>query len=146
MDQIFLKWCTGEMTISLNKFFPALVKDTKKLMSIIQMDIQGEDHIEPILKHLNERIEEAEENKKVCMGEYLKAKQEVAGYERIIESQNHPNGPLMTTAEFKRIKAWYKGAKQYASKSMTAINRCENLIKQLKKNVSQIERHNQCGN
>ncbi|MGL6202072.1 MAG: hypothetical protein ACRC3H_24400 [Lachnospiraceae bacterium] len=60
MNQIYLKWCTGEMTIDLIGFFPAKAKDVKKLLEIIRMDIQGEDHIGRLLNHLNDRLPDLE--------------------------------------------------------------------------------------
>ena len=143
---IYLKWSTGGMTINPAAFFPASAKEVKKLLSVIEMDTQGEDHIGLLLKHLNDRTVKLEILKIEYSNRYIVAKQKAADYKICIDTGMKPNGLPLSETKLKSIKAEYKEAKRQAITCKKEFDRCEQRKKRIQRNINQIERHNQCGN
>jgi hypothetical protein len=45
IDQVIIKYPNGSMTVNMEKFFPASKRDCKRLLSIVEMDLNHRDEI-----------------------------------------------------------------------------------------------------
>lgn len=138
---LVIKYDTGQMKINMDRFFPLAQNRFKKFLKImIELDAEHEEeHIQTLIKHFNDRIEELE-RKRITSGKAaLEHRQKVVDYFAMIESGKHPNGVRLTKDEMKEIKQQHKEQVKLQANCVAENKRCIRRKEQFKGHLKILE-------
>lgn len=145
MDEgvLSIRWDTGFMDIRLDSFFPCEQARFKKLLKVIDLDLEHSDTLKDTLKvYFQQRIPALKEKRKKLAVDLSNAKQAVADVERLVKSRKKPVGVYLTKAELERAKEDLKAAKALRVKvdrefrtATSSIPKLEKLLEIINKNI-----------
>jgi len=105
MNDLYIRWNTGEMLIHLDNFFPTSQVQLRKLLKVIELDWEHETELKEKLKvYFQNKKPECEALFKEHGKKYLDTRQKIADATRLIEDQKHPNGLPVSKDELKQAK------------------------------------------
>ncbi len=145
MDEgvLSIRWDTGFMDIRLDSFFPCEQARFKKLLKVIDLDLEHSDTLKDTLKvYFQQRIPALKEKRKKLAVDLSNAKQAVADVERLVKSRKKPVGVYLTKAELEQAKEDLKAAKALRVKvdrefrtATSSIPKLEKLLEIINKNI-----------
>ena len=145
MDEgiLSIRWETGSMDICMEAFFPCEMARFRKLLKVIDLDLEHSDTLKDTLKvYFQQRIPALKEKRKKLAVDLSNAKQAVADVERLVKSRKKPVGVYLTKAELEQAKEDLKAAKALRVKvdrefrtATSSIPKLEKLLEIINKNI-----------
>lgn len=118
-----IKYENGQMTIHMNSFFPTSQARLKKLLNVVALDENRDDHIQTLEQYFKDKMQELEARRISSGKKAVEYKQKVADTTAIIESRKHPNGVPLTKDELADIKEQNKHFKAVYAGCLSDFNR-----------------------
>ena len=138
--ELNIKYENGQMTIRMNTFFPTSASKLKKLLKIIDLDMEHrDDHIRTLKRYFKNKVQELEKNKNSSGKKAVECRQKVVDLAAVIESKKHPNGVKLTKDELTKAKEERKHFVSVQAKCVSEFNRCIRQKEQFLKHLEILE-------
>ena len=124
----------GKMCIHLDHFLPCTQIRFKKLLGIIELDYDHQEELKATLEaYMMERLSALEDQLVENAKAYSNYYQEVADWNRLVETEKHPNGVQLTRHELTNAKTQLSKAIRAKKRTQSDINENKRFIEQMKK-------------
>lgn len=130
-----IKYENGQMTIHMNSFFPTSQARLKKLLNVVALDENRDDHIQTLEQYFKDKMQELEDRRISSGKKAVDAKQKVSDLAAIIESKKHPNGVRLTKDELTAAREEHKHFKAVYAGHLSDFNRCIRQKEQFLKHI-----------
>ncbi len=120
------------MKIRLDLFFPCSQVEFKKLIKVIYLDYDYEEHLKKLKEYFQERELRFETLSKGYGKAYINKKQNVSDLMTLLQSRKHPNGLPITNEEYKKAKTDLSLVKNNANETLTSYKLYKRYSEQFK--------------
>lgn len=121
---IQIKYNNGQMNIHMDAFFPTSQARLKKLLKVVDLDLEHRDEIiQTMQQFFQDKVKELEEKRISSEKKALDYKQKIVDTNAIIESRKHPNGVPLTKDELADMKEQNKHFKAVYAGCISNFNR-----------------------
>lgn len=121
---IQIKYNNGQMNIHMDAFFPTSQARLKKLLKVVDLDLEHRDEIiQTMQQFFQDKVKELEEKRISSEKKALDYKQKIVDTNAIIESRKHPNGVPLTKDELADMKEQNKHFKAVYTGCISNFNR-----------------------
>lgn len=134
-----IKYENGQMTIHMNSFFPTSQARLKKLLNVVALDENRDDHIQTLEQYFKDKMQELEDRRISSGKKAMDVKQKVSELAAIIESKKHPNGVKLTKDELTQAREDHKHFKAVQAGCLSEFNRCIRQKEQFLKHLEILE-------